>query len=54
MNEHGIVYVLTNPTMPGLVKIGKTSRDSVMARLSELYTTGVPLPFECVCWKSAR
>ena len=45
--EAGIVYVLTNPAMPGIVKIGKTSRDSVDARLSELYSTGVPVPFEC-------
>ena len=45
--ELGIVYVLTNPAMPGLVKIGKTSRGSVDARLSELYSTGVPVPFEC-------
>ena len=43
----GIVYVLTNPAMPRLVKIGKTSRESVNARLGELYTTGVPVPFEC-------
>ena len=43
----GIVYALTNPAMPGLVKIGKTSRDSVEGRLLELYTTGVPVPFEC-------
>jgi len=43
----GIVYVLTNPAMPGLVKIGRTSRGTVDARLSELYTTGVPVPFEC-------
>ena len=42
-----IVYVLINPAMPGLVKIGKTSRGSVDARLSELYSTGVPVPFEC-------
>ncbi len=51
MNETpsaGIVYVLTNPAMPGLVKIGKTSRDSMNARLNELYSTGVPVPFECV------
>jgi hypothetical protein len=45
--EYGIVYVLTNPAMPGIVKIGKTSRGSVDARLNELYSTGVPVPFEC-------
>ena len=43
----GIVYVLSNPSMPGLVKIGKTSRESVLMRLGELYSTGVPVPFEC-------
>lgn len=43
-----IVYVLTNPAMPGLTKIGKTSRADLASRLSELYTTGVPVPFECV------
>lgn len=42
----GIVYVLTNPAMPGMVKIGRTTR-AMEARLSELYSTGVPLPFEC-------
>ena len=42
----GIVYVLTNPAMTGIVKIGKTTR-GMSARLSELYSTGVPLPFEC-------
>ena len=47
IENSGIVYVLTNPAMPGLVKIGKTSRNSVAARLSELYSTGVPVPFEC-------
>lgn len=46
-SETGIVYVLTNPAMPGIVKIGKTSRGSVDARLNELYSTGVPVPFEC-------
>lgn len=45
--KNGIVYVLTNPAMPGIVKIGKTARDSVDARLNELYSTGVPVPFEC-------
>lgn len=46
-DNSGIVYVLTNPAMPGIVKIGKTSRGSVDARLNELYSTGVPVPFEC-------
>jgi len=44
--SEGTVYVLTNPAMPGMVKIGKTSR-GMDARLNELYSTGVPLPFEC-------
>ncbi len=44
---NGIIYVLSNPAMPGIVKIGKTTRD-VELRLNELYQTGTPLPFECV------
>ena len=40
-----IVYVLTNPAMPGLVKIGMTSGDDAATRLAQLYTTGVPFPF---------
>ena len=44
--SEGTVYVLTNPAMPGMVKIGKTTRD-VSFRLADLYSTGVPLPFEC-------
>lgn len=46
-DKGGIVYVLTNPAMPGLVKIGKTKRDEVAERLRELYKTGVPAPFVC-------
>lgn len=46
-----IVYVLTNPAMPGLVKIGMTDRDDVQRRMNELFTTGVPFPFECVIAK---
>lgn len=46
-NNFGIVYVLTNPAMPGLVKIGMTTRDNLDARMRELYGTGVPVPFEC-------
>ena len=41
-NNRGIVYVLTNSAMPGLVKIGMTTRDSIDAMMKELYSTGVP------------
>lgn len=42
-----IVYVLTNPAMPGLVKIGSTSQGEVDIRMRQLFSTGVPLPFDC-------
>lgn len=45
--EYGIVYLLTNPVMPGLVKIGMTTQEGIDKRMKELYTTGVPIPFEC-------
>ncbi len=47
-NNKGIVYVLTNTKMPGLVKIGMTTRENVESRMKELYSTGVPIPFDCV------
>ena len=52
--DTGIVYVLSNPYFHSLpehniktVKIGMTRRDDVEERMKELYTTGVPKPFEC-------
>ncbi|MFN0196254.1 MAG: GIY-YIG nuclease family protein [Planctomycetaceae bacterium] len=42
----GIVYVLTNAAMPGLVKIGMTDDNDANSRIGQLYTTGVPFPFE--------
>jgi Meiotically Up-regulated Gene 113 (MUG113) protein len=42
----GIVYVLTNAVMPGLVKIGITD-DNVESRIKSLDNTSVPIPFEC-------
>ena len=42
------IYAARNPAMPGLIKIGKTAQDAD-SRLSQLYTTGVPVPFVCVC-----
>lgn len=43
----GVVYLLVNEAMPGLVKIGKTTQESPSVRVDQLYTTGVPVPFEC-------
>ena len=43
----GIVYVLSNPAMPGMVKIGKTTAEDPQVRLDQLYNTSVPVPFEC-------
>lgn len=41
----GFVYILSNPAFPHLIKIGKSERDPVDFRSSELYTTGVPQQF---------
>lgn len=46
----GIVYLLSNESMPGYIKIGVTSGDSpvdVKRRMNGLDNTNLPLPFEC-------
>jgi hypothetical protein len=48
MDGTPIVYVLTNSAMPGLVKIGRTQQSAVELRMNQLYSTGVPVPFECI------
>ena len=40
----GYVYVLSNPSMPGAVKIGR-SKAGGKSRAQQMYTTGVPTPF---------
>ena len=40
----GFVYCLSNPSLPGLFKVGRTDV-TVEERASELWTTGVPTPF---------
>jgi len=41
----GFVYVMSNSSMPGIVKVGKTSR-MAEDRAQDLRTTGVALPFD--------
>lgn len=41
----GHVYILSNPAMPDMLKIGKTTR-TVEQRCAELYQTGVPVEFK--------
>lgn len=47
IDSNQIVYVLTNPAMPGLIKIGMTTQMEVEARMKQLYSTGVPVPYDC-------
>jgi hypothetical protein len=46
MNALNMVYVLSNPAMPGLVKIGRTYGEDASTRIAQLYSTGVPVPFK--------
>lgn len=43
----GFVYVLSNPSMPGLLKVGE-SRLGAQSRAKTLFSTSIPLPFEFV------
>ena len=42
---HEIIYLLTNPSMPDLVKVGRTS--NLEERMRSLYNSSTPVPFEC-------
>lgn len=53
MIGHGILYFLTNQSMPGLVKIGHTTA-GLEERLQQLASTGVPSPFEVAATFSVR
>jgi hypothetical protein len=42
-----IICVLSNPAMPGLVKVEAMGEHKPFELMEELYTEGVPLPYEC-------
>lgn len=42
INEQGVVYILTNPAMPDLIKIGFTTHEDVKKRMAQIYNSGVP------------
>ncbi|MFC5460168.1 GIY-YIG nuclease family protein [Massilia niabensis] len=42
---HGYLYILSNPTMPGLCKVGKTEREPALRAAELSGATGVPSPF---------
>lgn len=47
MAEKGFIYILTNPAMPGLVKVGKTTRvPHLRINDDDLSATGIPRSFE--------
>jgi T5orf172 domain len=46
----GYVYIMTNSSMPGLVKIGSTNFQPD-ERARQLSTTGVPRPFQVVAFQ---
>lgn len=52
VGKEGVVYILSNPAIPGLLKVGKTN--NLQERMKSLFSTGVPLPFRCVYAKRVR
>lgn len=47
IEDLGEVYVLSNPSLPGILKIGFTARADIEVRVEELSkSTAIPLPFK--------
>ena len=42
--DNGFIYILKNPSMPNIYKVGYTT-NNIYQRLKELNTTGVPNKF---------
>jgi len=50
VKKGGYVYFLTNPAIPGHVKIGKSTRPPE-ERARQLFTTAVPRPYKVVAFQ---
>ena len=47
MDKKGFIYVMTNSSMPGLLKVGMTSKNPKIRALDkDMNTTGVPTPWK--------
>jgi len=50
MNTSGqIAYILTNPVLPSIVKIGGGTRPEIEYHLQQIKESGVSASFDCVC-----
>jgi hypothetical protein len=47
---YGFVYLLGNAAMPGYYKIGKTERSPTFRAQQLSSSTGVPVPFQVLCY----
>jgi hypothetical protein len=52
VGNKGIIYIISNPAIPGLVKIGKTV--NLEKRMKQHFNSSVPLPFRCVYAKKVK
>ena len=52
VGNSGIVYIISNPAIPGLVKIGKTI--NLEQRMASLYNSSIPVPFRCLYAKKVE
>ena len=52
VGNKGIVYIISNPAIPGLVKIGKTI--NLESRMASLYNSSIPVPFRCLYAKKVK
>lgn len=50
-NKSGYIYILVNPSLPGILKIGRTTKNP-LERLKDLSSqSGVPTPFQLAYYK---